>query len=204
VWDFINYLEVRQFLEGQPELAFVIFVIMVCAIVAVVYALASFRLFTIVHEHHHHHYHPAPLPQEKNSLIQPVTVQQPAPPRPQGDSSLMGDLFAYLGNMSSSAPKATVNEPTPKPRSNRPKMSKSKRFAILRRDGFRCKLCGRGPDDGDDVVLHVDHRMPVAKGGDSTDDNLWTLCADCNGAKSDTIMEELFESSEEADSDGGK
>ncbi len=62
-------------------------------------------------------------------------------------------------------------------------VSKSRRFEILKRDGYRCQLCGRSQRDG--VTLHVDHRVPLAKGGANEDENLWTLCEDCNLGKSD-------------------
>lgn len=80
---------------------------------------------------------------------------------------------------------------------SRPKMSSNKRFRILRRDNFRCQLCGRSNDDG--VVLHIDHKMPLAKGGSNGDDNLWTLCSDCNGGKSDDIIEEILEDTANAE-----
>jgi HNH endonuclease len=57
------------------------------------------------------------------------------------------------------------------------------RFNILQRDGFRCRYCGRtGREPG--VVLHVDHVVPVASGGLTTEDNLMTACAACNLGKS--------------------
>ena len=62
-------------------------------------------------------------------------------------------------------------------------MSPSLRYNILQRDGFRCVLCGRGREDG--VKLHVDHIVPVSKGGRTVSDNLRTLCEDCNLGKSD-------------------
>ena len=55
------------------------------------------------------------------------------------------------------------------------------RFLILRRDAYRCRLCGVTADEG--ARLHVDHRIPVIAGGASTMENLWTLCADCNLGK---------------------
>ena len=67
---------------------------------------------------------------------------------------------------------------------------KDVRFRILRRDKFRCQLCGSNPSE---ASLHVDHRMPVAAGGTNDEANLWTLCSTCNLAKSDKIMEELFD-----------
>ncbi len=56
------------------------------------------------------------------------------------------------------------------------------RFAVLRRDGFRCAYCGRGQEDG--VQLHIDHLVPVAGGGRNELDNLVTACASCNLGKS--------------------
>lgn len=57
----------------------------------------------------------------------------------------------------------------------------SVRFAIMKRDGYRCRICGRSAADG--VELEIDHIVPVSKGGQSTPDNLWTLCFDCNRGK---------------------
>jgi hypothetical protein len=62
-------------------------------------------------------------------------------------------------------------------------ISARRRFEILKRDGFRCQLCGASSENGSQ--LHVDHRIPIAKGGSNEDDNLWTLCERCNLGKSD-------------------
>lgn len=67
----------------------------------------------------------------------------------------------------------------------RSKMSDSLRYDILRRDGFRCQLCGRTQKDG--VKLHVDHIVPIAKGGKTVKSNLRTLCDRCNLGKRDKI-----------------
>lgn len=55
------------------------------------------------------------------------------------------------------------------------------RHRVISRDGFKCKACGRGGESG--VTLHVDHIIAVAKGGDSSESNLQTLCSDCNFGK---------------------
>ena len=67
----------------------------------------------------------------------------------------------------------------------RSQMTDKLRYTILKRDGFRCRLCGRSADDG--VKLHVDHIIPVSKGGETTPDNLRTLCDECNQGKGDEI-----------------
>ncbi|MGB3969801.1 MAG: HNH endonuclease signature motif containing protein [Planctomycetota bacterium] len=53
---------------------------------------------------------------------------------------------------------------------------------MFKRDGFRCRYCGATPDQ---VVLHVDHVVPVAEDGTDDPQNLITACAGCNLGKSD-------------------
>ncbi len=69
----------------------------------------------------------------------------------------------------------------------RSKMSPKLRYEVLKRDNFRCVLCGRGQNDG--VKLHADHIRPIAKGGKTVLSNLRTLCEDCNRGKSDSFDE---------------
>lgn len=67
----------------------------------------------------------------------------------------------------------------------RKKMTPDLRYRVFNRDGFHCVLCGRSASDG--VILHVDHIIPVSRGGATTLDNLRTLCADCNLGKGDKL-----------------
>jgi DNA-binding transcriptional MerR regulator len=67
-------------------------------------------------------------------------------------------------------------------RVERGKVSNKMRFAIYKRDGYRCRICGRKTDD-----LEIDHIYPIAKGGKTTYDNLQTLCHKCNAKKSDQV-----------------
>lgn len=57
------------------------------------------------------------------------------------------------------------------------------RFSVLKRDGYRCQICGRDAQDG--VKLEVDHKVAHVKGGTADAVNLWTLCFDCNRGKRD-------------------
>jgi len=50
--------------------------------------------------------------------------------------------------------------------------------AILERDGYKCVVCGRGIEDG--VELVVDHIKPKDKGGTNDIDNGQTLCMEHN------------------------
>ena len=60
------------------------------------------------------------------------------------------------------------------------------RFDVFKRDGFRCRYCGRSVDDG--LILHADHVVPQSKGGPTTLENLVTACFDCNIGKSAKIL----------------
>ena len=70
-------------------------------------------------------------------------------------------------------------------RQQRALMSDSLRYDILKRDGYRCHICGATQADG--VKLHVDHIIPVSKGGRTEPSNLQTLCERCNLGKSNKL-----------------
>lgn len=57
------------------------------------------------------------------------------------------------------------------------------RFLVLRRDRFCCVACGRSPATVAGLVLEVDHDVPWSKGGETIEENLKTLCFDCNRGK---------------------
>ena len=70
------------------------------------------------------------------------------------------------------------------PKAKRKPMKPSLRFEILKRDDYRCQMCGATAKDG--AKLEIDHITPVAKGGGNDADNLQVLCRDCNAGKSDS------------------
>ena len=70
----------------------------------------------------------------------------------------------------------------PQPIKRKP-IKPSLRFEILKRDGYRCQMCGVTAKDG--ATLEIDHITPVSKGGSNDADNLQVLCRDCNAGKSD-------------------
>lgn len=59
------------------------------------------------------------------------------------------------------------------------------RFSIFTRDDFRCQYCGRRAPN---VVLEVDHEVPVSRGGSDHESNLKTACKDCNAGKSAMLL----------------
>lgn len=59
------------------------------------------------------------------------------------------------------------------------------RFKVFERDGFSCQYCGKRPPE---VILHIDHIIPVSKGGEDEIENLLTACADCNLGKASRVI----------------
>lgn len=57
------------------------------------------------------------------------------------------------------------------------------RFLVMKRDNFKCCMCGRSPATTPNLELHVDHIKPWSKGGETVIENLQTLCVDCNLGK---------------------
>lgn len=64
------------------------------------------------------------------------------------------------------------------------KISLAKRIRIFERDGNRCRRCGRTSPE---TRLELDHIVPLSRGGTSSEDNLQTLCVDCNKLKLDHL-----------------
>lgn len=61
-------------------------------------------------------------------------------------------------------------------------MTKALRKQIINRDNYTCQRCGKYMPD--EVGLHVDHIIPISKGGKTVPSNLQVLCSKCNGNKS--------------------
>lgn len=58
------------------------------------------------------------------------------------------------------------------------------RFLVMRKDNFKCVVCGRNPATIPEIILHVDHILAWDKGGETVYENLQTLCSVCNIGKS--------------------
>lgn len=61
------------------------------------------------------------------------------------------------------------------------------RFRVLKRDNFTCCACGASPANQPGLILHVDHIHPWSEGGQTTEENLQTLCEPCNLGKSNVL-----------------
>jgi hypothetical protein len=79
-------------------------------------------------------------------------------------------------------------EPTTKHKTSRT-INWRLRFLVMRRDDFKCKICGVSPAIKPGTILHVDHIKAWTKGGETVMENLQTLCNQCNNGKSDLSMD---------------
>jgi hypothetical protein len=67
-------------------------------------------------------------------------------------------------------------------------MTKKLRDSIKSRDNYTCRYCGNSTHIEPNLLLEVDHIVPVAKGGCTVEDNLQTLCWKCNRSKGSKIV----------------
>lgn len=66
-------------------------------------------------------------------------------------------------------------------------MTNDLREAIKKRDHYTCCLCGNSVYNEPNLLLEVDHIIPVSRGGKTEASNLQTLCWRCNRAKSSSM-----------------
>lgn len=67
-------------------------------------------------------------------------------------------------------------------------MTKKLREFIKERDNHTCCSCGNSTYVEPNLLLEIDHIIPVSKGGLTEESNLQTLCWKCNRSKSDKIV----------------
>jgi len=66
-------------------------------------------------------------------------------------------------------------------------MTNKLRDYIKNRDNFTCCNCGNSTYVEPNLLLEIDHIIPVSKGGCTVENNLQTLCWKCNRAKSNKM-----------------
>ncbi len=62
----------------------------------------------------------------------------------------------------------------------RPVPTPKLRMTVIKRDSYRCRVCGRRPENHVDIELHVHHIRPHGQRGPTHEDNLITLCQTCH------------------------
>lgn len=68
-------------------------------------------------------------------------------------------------------------------------MTAKLREFIKNRDNYTCCNCGNSTHAEPNLLLEIDHIIPISKGGCTVEENLQTLCWKCNRAKSNKIVE---------------
>ena len=66
-------------------------------------------------------------------------------------------------------------------------MTSKLRNFIKTRDNFTCCCCGNSTHTEPNLLLEIDHIIPISKGGHTKENNLQTLCWKCNRAKSNKL-----------------
>ena len=75
-------------------------------------------------------------------------------------------------------------------------ISQKIRFEVFKRDNFTCQYCGKKSPE---VVLEIDHIIPVNEGGEDNIENLTTSCFDCNRGKGKELLETYKENTDPHD-----
>ena len=68
-------------------------------------------------------------------------------------------------------------------------MTNKLREFIKERDNFTCCNCGNSIHIEPNLLLEIDHIIPVSKGGYTVEENLQTLCWKCNRSKSNKVAD---------------
>lgn len=67
-------------------------------------------------------------------------------------------------------------------------MTSKLRDKIKERDNYTCQNCGLSIEDERNLLLEIDHIIPLSKGGITKEENLQTLCWKCNRSKGSKII----------------
>lgn len=62
-------------------------------------------------------------------------------------------------------------------------MTSALREKIKQRDNYTCRICKLSIKEEPNLLLEIDHIIPLAKNGVTSSDNLQTLCWRCNRSK---------------------
>ncbi len=60
---------------------------------------------------------------------------------------------------------------------------------VVRRDNYTCQICKKHLSDDE---IEFDHKIPLAKGGSTEENNIQLTCFDCNREKSSKIQKDII------------
>lgn len=67
-------------------------------------------------------------------------------------------------------------------------MTSDLRERIKSRDNYTCKMCRASVAEEKNLLLEIDHILPLSKGGMTTEENLQALCWRCNRSKGSKVL----------------
>jgi hypothetical protein len=117
----------------------------------------------------------------ENALVQTDVAERRLPFIVKPSPVALDGLFGMIA-LSQVPSDQLQRAPTPK-----------RRMAVLRRDDFRCQVCGHRATDYVDVELNVHHVRPWGHGGLTKENNLVTLCRTCHKGLDPHFDPKLFE-----------
>lgn len=125
-----------------------------------------------------------------------IEINQPYFPKysfryisPGGNSSMVCDIVLDVVNLEKLI-KYIANDLDYRNsiRGQRVLMTASLRERIKERDNYTCQHCGLSVKDEPNLLLEIDHIIPISKGGKTEESNLQTLCWKCNRHKGNKIL----------------
>ncbi len=108
---------------------------------------------------------------------------------PGGNSSLYCEIIMNIDNLNKFITYLSENIKFKKSiKKQRILMTSTLRKQILDRDKYTCQYCGLSSQEEPNLLLEIDHIIPISKGGITITDNLQTLCWRCNRKKGSKII----------------
>ena len=105
-----------------------------------------------------------------------------------GNSSMKVDIIFDLDNLEKFINYLSENIKWKKSvAGQRALMTSFLREKIKKRDNYTCKNCGNSTNKEPNLLLEIDHIIPISKNGLTVENNLQTLCWKCNRKKSNKI-----------------
>lgn len=124
-------------------------------------------------------------PRRSELASPPSTISQtPYNRRFRGWTAALHAFVSYANSSDLDSPVQRAPTSIPSRRTTGREPSLRLRWKVLQRDRFTCRGCGQSPATSTGIELHVDHVTAWSNGGETTLENLQTLCSDCNLGKS--------------------
>lgn len=125
-----------------------------------------------------------PAAKEMKQPVSPISISQYSRVFGKSWHHICAEFLSWKSGLPGQSEKIPSSSPElireGSPRKEPRSISLSMRYEVLKRDGFKCVICGASPVTHHGCVLHIDHIEHWAKGGKANPANLRTLCSNCN------------------------